>query len=411
MKELNNNKCIWLILLFLAPFFGLVKAQTCDPNILKALSETRVTYFDKITKGEKATITIKYPLIGTTYTVTDNDGNSKSFTYTSGTQEFVDLEIDSPVNAVRRYSLKAEKDGCSFQTGFNYTITPETDVKLAIRVEQEWCGTSGAIRFKVVGTGVNNANYNFYLRKYNESYDYSTAKAHTGAISLAAGKYYVIAKRKSGSWTEPAESSEIEIKNDVKTIAFTASQIPKICGATSLGIRVDINQDQWGNYAANYPVYYTLYQSDGVTPVRPDTVHQTSNIFTGLTAGNYVVKVENFCGANPIPQPISITDESFAFTHLYAPISGKEFNCTKAQFDALYLFGTGIKKAVDSDAFNYPLTVKFTFTDPDGVVYTPTYVINNKTDLDTYLPKYAYGEALVVTSNFQEFNLPNKSGT
>jgi len=38
-------------------------------------------------------------------------------------------------------------------------------------------------------------------------------------------------------------------------------------------------------------------------------------------------------------------------------------------------------------------------------------VINNKTDLDTYLPKYYYGEALVVTSNFQEFNLPNKSGT
>ena len=411
MKKLNNYKRIWLILMILSPFFSLVKAQTCDPNILKALSETRVTYFDKVTKGEKATITIKYPLIGTTYTVTDNDGNSKSFTYTSGTQEFVDLEIDSPVNAVRRYSLKAEKDGCSFQTGFNYTITPETDVKLAIRVEQEWCGTSGAIRFKVVGTGVDNTNYNFYLRKHNESYDYSTAKPHTGAISLAAGKYYVIAKRKSGSWPEPAESSEIEIKNDVKTIAFTASQIPKICGATSLGIRVDINQDQWGNHAANYPVYYTLYQSDGVTPVRPDTVHQTSNIFTGLTAGNYVVKVENFCGANPIPQPITLTDESFTFTHLYTPIAGKEFNCTKAQFDALYLYGTGIKKAVDSDAFNYPLTVKFTFTDPDGAVYTPTYVINNKTDLDTYLPKYYYGEALVVTSNFQEFNLPNKSGT
>ena len=411
MKKLNVIRCIFLILMLLVPFFGLVRAQTCDPLLLKTLSETRVTYFDKVTKGEKATITIKYPLIGTTYTVTDNDGNSKSFTYTSGTEEFVDLEIDSPVNAVRRYSLKAEKDGCSFQTGFNYTITPETDVKLAIRVEQEWCGTSGAIRFKVVGTGVNNANYNFYLRKHNEAYDFSTAKPHTGAISLAAGKYYVIAKRKSGSWPEPAESSEIEIKNDVKTIAFTVSQIPKICGATSLGIRVDINQDQWGNHAANYPVYYTLYQSDGVTPVRPDTVHQTSNIFTGLTAGNYVVKVENFCGANPIPQPISITDESFAFTHLYTPIAGKEFNCTKAQFDALYLYGTGIKKAVDSDAFNYPFTVKFTFTDPDGVVYTPTYVINNKTDLDTYLPKYYYGEALVATSNFQEFNLPNKSGT
>ena len=53
MKKLNNYKRIWLILMILSPFFSLVKAQTCDPNILKALSETRVTYFDKVTKGEK----------------------------------------------------------------------------------------------------------------------------------------------------------------------------------------------------------------------------------------------------------------------------------------------------------------------------------------------------------------------
>ena len=409
MKKLNNYKRIWLILMMLSPFFSLVKAQTCDPLLLKTLSETRVTYFDKVTKGEKATITIKYPLKDTKYTVSDNDGNSKSFLYTSGTEEFVNIEMDEPVNSVRRYSLKIEKDGCSYQTGFNYTVTPETEMKIATRVEHEWCGSSGAIRFKVVGTGVNNNDFNFYIRKENESYNFATAKPHTGAISLVAGKYYVTTKRRSGSGPLPAESSMLEIKNDVKTIAYKVSQIPKLCGATKLGIRADINVDQWGNHAANYPVYYTL--QDNHHNNIAGRVKQTSNIFENLDPGDYYVKVENFCGANPAPQPITLTDESFTFTHLYTPIAGKEFNCTKAQFDALYLYGTGIKKAVDSDAFNYPLTVKFTFTDPDGAVYTPTYVINNKTDLDTYLPKYYYGEALVVTSNFQEFNLPNKSGT
>ena len=409
MKKLNNYKRIWLILMMLSPFFSLVKAQTCDPLLLKTLSETRVTYFDKVTKGEKATITIKYPLKDTKYTVSDNDGNSKSFLYTSGTEEFVNIEMDEPVNSVRRYSLKIEKDGCSYQTGFNYTVTPETEMKIATRVEHEWCGSSGAIRFKVVGTGVNNNDFNFYIRKENESYNFATAKPHTGAISLVAGKYYVTTKRRSGSGPLPAESSMLEIKNDVKTIAYKVSQIPKLCGATKLGIRADINVDQWGNHAANYPVYYTL--QDNHHNNIAGRVKQTSNIFENLDPGDYYVKVENFCGANPEPLPITLTDESFTFTHLYTPIAGKEFNCTKAQFDALYLYGTGIKKAVDSDAFNYPLTVKFTFTDPDGAVYTPTYVINNKTDLDTYLPKYYYGEALVVTSNFQEFNLPNKSGT
>ncbi|WP_454998374.1 hypothetical protein, partial [Capnocytophaga granulosa] len=409
MKKLNNYKRIWLILMMLSPFFSLVKAQTCDPLLLKTLSETRVTYFDKVTKGEKATITIKYPLKDTKYTVSDNDGNSKSFLYTSGTEEFVNIEMDEPVNSVRRYSLKIEKDGCSYQTGFNYTVTPETDVKLAIRVEQEWCGSSGAIRFKVVGTGVNNANYNFYLRKHNEAYDLSTAKPHTGAISLVAGKYYVIAKRKSGSWPEPPESSEIEIKNESKLPEFKVSQIPKLCGATSLGIRVDIKQDQWGNHLAKYPVYYTL-QDDHNNDIA-GRVNQTSNIFENLLPGKYYVKVESFCQSNTEPQPITITDKEVTFTHLWADFQPKEYNCTKAQFTGIYIYGTGLTEAVDSDSFNYPLTVKFILTDPDGVVHTPTYVINNKTDLNTYLPKYAYGEALSLTTNLQEFNLPNKPGT
>ena len=409
MKKLNNYKRIWLILMMLSPFFSLVKAQTCDPLLLKTLSETRVTYFDKVTKGEKATITIKYPLKDTKYTVSDNDGNSKSFLYTSGTEEFVNIEMDEPVNSVRRYSLKIEKDGCSYQTGFNYTVTPETDVKLAIRVEQEWCGSSGAIRFKVVGTGVNNANYNFYLRKHNEAYDFSTARPHTGAISLVAGKYYVIAQRKSGSWPEPPESSEIEIKNESKLPEFKVSQIPKLCGATSLGIRVDIKQDQWGNHLAKYPVYYTL-QDDHNNDIA-GRVNQTSNIFENLLPGKYYVKVESFCQSNTEPQPITITDKEVTFTHLWADFQPKEYNCTKAQFTGIYIYGTGLTEAVDSDSFNYPLTVKFILTDPDGVVHTPTYVINNKTDLNTYLPKYAYGEALSLTTNLQEFNLPNKPGT
>ena len=414
MKELNNYKRIWLILMMLSPFFSLVKAQTCDPNVLKALSETRVTYFDKVTKGDKATITIKYPIKDTKYTVSDNDGNSKSFLYTSGTDEFVDIEMDEPVNAIRRYSLKVEKEGCSYQTGFNYTVTPETDLKIAIRVEHEWCGSSGAIRFKVVGTGANSNDFNFYIRKHNASYDTSTAEPHTGTISLGAGKYYIKAQRVSGSGGEPAESSLIEIKYDVKLPKFKVYQIPKLCGATKLGIKAEIEVNQWGVHSASYPVYYTLLdEHDNIAKDQHGNniaVKQTSNIFENLDPGTYKVKVENFCGANPDPEPITIVDEEVTFTHLNPNIEPKEFGCTKAEFGGLYLYGTGLEKANKSDAFNYPLIVKFILTDPDGVVYTPSYVINNKTDLDTYLPKYAYGEALGVANSLREFNLPNKPG-
>ena len=104
-------------------------AQTCDPNIQKALEQTHVSYFDKVTQGNNAVFTIKYPLKGTTYIISDNLGATYSFTYTSGTDEFISINAGA-VNAERRFSLKAQKDGCTYQTGFNYTVTPATTARL-----------------------------------------------------------------------------------------------------------------------------------------------------------------------------------------------------------------------------------------------------------------------------------------
>ena len=83
----------------------------------------------------------------------------------------------------------------------------------------------------------------------------------------------------------------------LKVISFKPNQIPKICGATKLGIRVDINVDQWGNHAANYPVYYTLL--DEHMNNIAGRVKQTSNIFENLDPGDYYVKVENFLWGKP----------------------------------------------------------------------------------------------------------------
>ena len=382
-----------------------IYAQTCDVNTQKSLEQTQVSYFDKVTQGDNAVFSIRYPLIGTTYIISDNLGTTYSFTYTSGTDEYISINA-GPVNTQRRFSLKAQNGTCVYQTGFNYTVTPATSLELVTRVEHERCGNGGAIRFTFVGPGADNNDYNFYIKKDTDAtFDTSTPLPLTGAQSRPAGKYNIMARPKVG--TGDIITPAIEIKNDRKELEYTAVAMPVTCASSNMGIKAEIKVDQWGNHSANYPVYYSLLDSSD-NPIAGKQ-RQTSNIFTNLTLGTYKVKVEDFCGSSPTPQTVTLTYSNLTFTHL-SLISVREFSCDYADFNKLYLYGTGLTEADKSDAFPYPFTISFAITAPSGAVYSAAYTITDKTDLNTYMPKYAYDEALEVTNNLREYRIPKEYG-
>ena len=382
-----------------------VYAQTCDVNTQKSLEQTQVSYFDKVTQGDNAVFSIRYPLIGTTYIISDNLGTTYSFTYTSGTDEYISINA-GPVNTQRRFSLKAQKGTCVYQTGFNYTVTPATSLELVTRVEHERCGNGGAIRFTFVGPGANNNDYNFFIKKDTDAtFDTSTPLPLTGAQSRPAGKYNIMARPKVG--TGDIITPAIEIKNDRKELEYTAVAMPVTCASSNMGIKAEIKVDQWGNHSANYPVYYSLLDSSD-NPIAGKQ-RQTSNIFTNLTPGTYKVKVEDFCGSSPTPQSVTLTYTNLAFTHL-GLTSVREFSCDYADFNKVYLYGTGLTEADKSDAFPYPFTISFAITAPSGAVYSAAYTITDKTDLNTYMPKYYYDEALEVTNNLREYRIPKEYG-
>ena len=380
-------------------------AQICDINTQKSLEQTHVAYYTEVTQGGDAIFTIRYPLVGTTYTFSDNLGTTYSITYTSGTEEFIYINAGA-VNTERRFSLKAQNGACTYQSGFDYKVTPVTTLKLATSVEHEWCGNGGAIRFTLIGTGANNNNYNFYYKKSNvPTYNTTTSLSLTGVTSLAAGKYDLLARPRSG--TGDIEVKNIEIKKDLKDIDYTLSKIPATCASAGIGIKVDIKVDQWGNHSANYPVYYTLQDATGNNI--PGKIRQTSNIFTGLTPGTYRVKVENFCGTSPTPKSITIASSNLTFTNLWGYPRPKEFNCDYVEFDSVLLYATSLTEAYTSDTFPYPLTVKYVITAPSGAVYTPTYTINNKSDFYLYLPVGTRDE-LGVENSFREHRIPKEYG-
>jgi len=382
-----------------------IYAQTCDVNTQKSLEQTQVSYFDKVTQGDNAVFSIRYPLIGTTYIISDNLGTTYSFTYTSGTDEYISINA-GPVNTQRRFSLKAQNGTCVYQTGFNYTVTPATSLELVTRVEHERCGNGGAIRFTFVGPGANDNDYNFYIKKDTDAtFDTSTPLPLTGAQSRPAGKYNIMARPKVG--TGDIITPAIEIKNERKELEYTAVAMPVTCASSNMGIKAEIKVDQWGNHSANYPVYYSLLDSSD-NPIAGKQ-RQTSNIFTNLTPGTYKVKVEDFCGSSPTPQSVTLTYTNLTFTHL-GLTSVREFSCDYADFNKLYLYGTGLKEANNSDAFPYPFTISFAITAPSGAVYSAAYTITDKTDLSTYMPKYYYDEALEVTNNLREYRIPKEYG-
>ncbi|WP_304347269.1 gliding motility-associated C-terminal domain-containing protein [Capnocytophaga leadbetteri] len=405
LKNQTFRRLLIALLTVLALATSGVYAQTCDVNTQKSLEQTQVSYFDKVTQGDNAVFSIRYPLIGTTYIISDNLGTTYSFTYTSGTDEYISINA-GPVNTQRRFSLKAQNGTCVYQTGFNYTVTPATSLELVTRVEHERCGNGGAIRFTFVGPGANNNDYNFFIKKDTDAtFDTSTPLPLTGAQSRPAGKYNIMARPKVG--TGDIITPAIEIKNDRKELEYTAVAMPVTCASSNMGIKAEIKVDQWGNHSANYPVYYSLLDSSD-NPIAGKQ-RQTSNIFTNLTPGTYKVKVEDFCGSSPTPQSVTLTYSNLTFTHL-GLTSVREFSCDYADFNKLYLYGTGLTEADKSDSFPYPFTISFAITAPSGAVYSAAYTITDKTDLNTYMPKYAYGEALEVTNNLREYRIPKEYG-
>ena len=401
----NVFRGLFIALLSVLAMNNSAYAQICDINTQKSLEQTHVAYYTEVTQGGDAIFTIRYPLVGTTYTFSDNLGTTYSITYTSGTEEFIYINAGA-VNTERRFSLKAQNGACTYQSGFDYKVTPITTLKLATSVEHEWCGNGGAIRFTLIGPGANNNNYNFYYKKSNmPTYNTTTSLSLTGVTSLAAGKYDLLARPKSG--TGDIEVKNIEIKKDLKTIDYTLSKIPATCASAGIGIKVDIKVDQWGNHSANYPVYYTLQDATGNNI--PGKIRQTSNIFTGLTPSTYRVKVENFCGTSPTPKSITIASSNLTFTNLWGYPRPKEFNCDYVEFDSVLLYATSLTEAYTSDTFPYPLTVKYVITAPSGAVYTPTYTINNKSDFYLYLPVGTRDE-LGVENRFREHRILKEYG-
>ena len=358
-------------------------AQTCDPYIQKALEQTHITTFSKVSYGATAEFVIRYPLNDTKYILTDQDGNTYVYRYSYSQPADEKVTIEIPVGVTtkeRRFALKAENGLCTYTTSFNYTIKPISSVphELAVRVEDEWCANAAGIFFSVVGQAASNSDYDFFYKKASDAAYPTTPLSALKVEGIGAGTYDIKAVKKTAPHTE--RTQQVIIRADNEPIAYTAQYIPALCTGNG-SIRVKVT-------SGKFPLTYTLLKADGVTVVRP---RQSSNVFLDVPAGNYMVKVTDNCsfgGGNASTQVVVAANQILKFTKIREDLPNKsqplvhEYSCDFVAFKKLELRGENIEKVWEADAFPYPFEVKWEFVSPTNHTYYYAKNITNRTDLE-----------------------------
>jgi len=383
MKKLSSIFFVKYLLIGICSLsFVNLNAQTCDENVLKALEQTRATTFENVNVGSEGYFYIRYPFPGTTYTFTDDKGGTYSLRYVvpkGGTEQvFLTIPVGK-VHQKRTFSLKATNEGCTYQSGYLYTITPQITPALSLRIEPEWCNDSGAIYYQLIGKNVNPSDYKVYYKKSSETaYSFNADRlvdASLGVRTLSRGDYDLIAKHNSDA-SKNIEQKNITVVNNLENIDFTPTFVPTPCEGNG-NIKVKVN-------SGKYPLYFTLYNKERNKIVRPK---QTSNVFVGIPKGEYQVLVENFCaigGGTQSFRPVEVGDFNFKITALLKDFTLKEHTCEKLQFSAAKLESKNVYQIWQANTIPYPFTIELTLTSPSNKVYPFTYVINSQDEFTRF---------------------------
>ena len=366
------------ILLFL---FVKGQAQSCDENVLKGLERTRIYYHKEVTKDSNASFFIKNPLKGTTYSFIDKaTGVAYSKLYTGMPEE---LTIEIPVGKVateQSFIFRATNGDCAYQSLDNrdvnkryYVITPNTQLKLSLSVEHEWCAHSGAVHMNMVGD--DNANYNFFFKKPNGNFEQLAGHSYT---SLDAGTYEVKAVNKNDN--SKTYTQKVKIEKLTKHVDFQLSSVVDVCTG-KIAIYVDTKKGKTGGSVDNsYPLFFTLLKNN------VEIKNQTSPIFKDVEEGaTYEVRVYDVCGTsggNFSTQTYKVEKRLGVFKVINHTGFSPKANCPYMVSFTSELYVKDAREMVEKNLIPYPLAFTFEMTSPSNKVYHFSFVVNNKQELE-----------------------------
>ena len=249
---------------------------------------------------------------------------------------------------------------------------------LTVTPTSESCTSNGSLSWTISGQTTGSVvSYKIY-----KSPNFTTPIVSTSAMNLnglVAGTYRVTALETVGSVTTQTSKDAI-ITNTIKNLVFTSTIVHEVCGNDG---KITVNVTQ------GTPVTSELLSGPIIRPP------QSGNVFTGLPAGVYTVRVVDACG-NAVSQSVTINKFTSNFTIDPPSIQPVLVDCS-----TIKVFHT-ITTVNPNDVLYFPLQYKFTVHPPGG---GPDIILNYS---------YSYGsggiyvhpaQVTAATGGFQ-FNLP-----
>lgn len=239
-------------------------------------------------------------------------------------------------------------------SNFNLTVTPTN----------ETCTDNGTLSFSVSNTIAGSTIvYSVYLLP-NLTTPISVLSS-TSLSGLAAGTYRVIATQSLGNQSG-SQFQDAIIEDDIEALTYQVTSQKEICGADGV-IQV--------NVLTGYPNEYELFSGPMIKPL------QASNIFTGLVAGTYLVRVFDDCGEGVVQtHTVGSADPALYFS-LAAP---QTMTCTTASiglgFSPVLLPPQGVIK--------YPLQIQTTVFPPSGSPIVINSTVTSGFDFTVPIPLY-----------------------
>jgi gliding motility-associated-like protein len=217
-----------------------------------------------------------------------------------------------------------------------------TNFTLNVTKTNETCTANGTLNFTVANTTAGATMVYTIYQLPNLTTPISVQNT-TSFSGLVAGTYRVVATQSLGSLTN-SQQQDITIVNQIVLLTYSLSGNNEICGADG-SITV--------NTLTGTAVSYEIFAGPIVRPLQP------SNVFTGLIAGQYQVRVFDNCGEGVV-QTFTLQGGSNSAGLTINILNNINFiNCTTSQ---LYI----TIKNTPLAQIQYPLIVTTTVQNPNG---------------------------------------------
>ncbi|MDR6966297.1 gliding motility-associated-like protein [Flavobacterium arsenatis] len=214
-----------------------------------------------------------------------------------------------------------------------------SDFSFSVVHTNETCENNGTLAFATSGT-TNGATmlYSIYLLP-----NITTAigvTAGNGYSGLSAGNYRIIATQSLGTESN-SQQQDIVILDQIVQLEYNLSGGSHLCDQ-----KITVNVTQ------GIPVQYEIISGPVLKPL------QTSNVFTGLTPGVYLIRVFDNCG-DGIVQNYTLVDSSGSGLQIGLINTITSADCNIASV-------TQTLNNSSSEDFIYPITLHYVLTLPSG---------------------------------------------